>query len=83
MSFPQKNLLYQKLFLNTWFLSGENSHLWKHNFLGTQGIIINFAFQNTENTDKQKKLNDILNSIGDNYLKIFIFYFYLIFIIMI
>ena len=54
---------YNKLFLNFWYLTVNNRHLWKHHFIGTQGIILNFSF--SEKVKDERIIYEVMNVIND------------------
>ena len=49
--------------MKLWYLTVNNRHLWKHHFLGTQGLIINFSFQ--EKVKDDRIIYEVLNVLND------------------
>ena len=49
--------------MKLWYLTVNNRHLWKHHFIGTQGIIINFSFQ--EKVRDKKIIYEVMNVLND------------------
>ena len=41
----------------------NNRHLWKHHFIGTQGLIINFSFE--EKVQDQRIIYEVMNVLND------------------
>ena len=44
IGFTTDEIYYKDLELKMWYLTTKNKHLWKHHYLGTQGIIMIFSF---------------------------------------
>ena len=53
----------KKLSLKLWYLTVNNRHLWKHHFIGTQGLIINFSFK--EKVKDERIIYEVLNVLND------------------
>ena len=54
---------YKKLSLKFWYLTVTNRHLWKHHFIGTQGVIINFSFH--EKVKDKRIIYEVMNVLND------------------
>ena len=63
IGFKNDDIIYKKLSLKLWYLTVNNRHLWKHHFIGTQGIIINFSFQ--EKVRDKKIIYEVMNVLND------------------
>ena len=63
VGFLNDDIEYKKLSLKLWYLTVNNRHLWKHHFLGTQGLIINFSFQ--EKVKDDRIIYEVLNVLND------------------
>ena len=63
VGFLNDDIEYKKLSLKFWYLTVNNRHLWKHHFLGTQGLIINFSFQ--EKVKDDRIIYEVLNVLND------------------
>ena len=63
IGFKNDDIIYQKLYLKIWYLTVNNRHLWKHHFIGTQGIILNFSFK--ERVQDQRIIYEVLNVLND------------------
>lgn len=44
VGFTSDQIYYKNLALKLWYLTNKNRHLWKHHYVGTQGIIFVFSF---------------------------------------
>lgn len=44
-----------------WFLTSKNRHLWRHHYLGTQGVILVFSSKSNNLSDKEKLVYETLN----------------------
>ena len=63
IGFKNDDIIYKKLSLKLWYLTVNNRHLWKHHFIGTQGIIINFSFQ--EKVRDKRIIYEVMNVLND------------------
>ena len=63
IGFKNDDIIYKKLSLKLWYLTVNNRHLWKHHFIGTQGIIINFSFQ--ERVKDRRIIYVVMNVLND------------------
>ena len=63
IGFKNDEIIYKKLSLKLWYLTVNNRHLWKHHFIGTQGIIINFSFQ--EKVRDKRIIYEVMNVLND------------------
>ena len=63
IGFKSDDIIYKKLSLKLWYLTVNNRHLWKHHFIGTQGIIINFSFQ--EKVRDKRIIYEVMNVLND------------------
>ena len=63
VGFKNHDITYKKLSLKLWYLTVNNRHLWKHHFIGTQGIIINFSFQ--ERVKDRRIIYEVMNVLND------------------
>ena len=63
IGFFNDEVKYNKLFLNLWYLTVNNRHLWKHHFIGAQGIILNFSF--SERVKDERIIYEVMNVIND------------------
>ena len=52
IGFKNDEVYYDKLSLKLYYLTTKNRHLWKHHFLGTQGLIMIFSFHSKENDER-------------------------------
>ena len=52
IGFKNDEVFYNKLSLKLYYLTTKNRHLWKHHFLGTQGLIMIFSFHSKENDER-------------------------------
>jgi len=64
IGFKNDDIIYKKLSLKLWYLTVNNRHLWKHHFIGTQGLIINFAFK--EKVKDERIIYEVLNVLNDH-----------------
>ena len=46
-----------------WYLTVNNRHLWKHHFIGTQGLILNFSFK--EKVKDERIIYEVMNVLND------------------
>ena len=63
IGFKNDDIEYKKLSLKLWYLTVNNRHLWKHHFIGTQGIILNFSFK--ERVKDRKIIYEVMNVLND------------------
>ena len=63
IGFKNDDIIYNKLSLRLWYLTVKNRHLWKHHFIGTQGVIMNFSFQ--EKVKDRKIIYEVMNVLND------------------
>ena len=63
IGFLNNDVTYNKLSLKFWYLTVNNRHLWKHHFIGTQGLIINFSFE--EKVEDQRIIYEVMNVLND------------------
>ena len=63
IGFKNDDIIYKNLSLKLWYLTVNNRHLWKHHFIGTQGIIINFSFQ--EKVRDKRIIYEVMNVLND------------------
>ena len=63
VGFKNHDITYKKLSLKLWYLTVNNRHLWKHHFIGTQGIILNFSF--TEKVKDERIIYEVMNVLND------------------
>ena len=59
IGFKNDDIIYKNLSLKLWYLTVNNRHLWKHHFIGTQGIIINFSFK--EKVKDKRIIYEVMN----------------------
>ena len=52
IGFKNDDVYYNKLSLKLYYLTTKNRHLWKHHFLGSQGLIMIFSFHSKENDER-------------------------------
>ena len=52
IGFKNDEVYYDKLSLKLYYLTTKNRHLWKHHFLGSQGLIMIFSFHSKENDER-------------------------------
>ena len=52
IGFTTDEIFYNNLDLKLWYLTTVNRHLWKHQYMGAQGIIMTFSFQKKCQSDK-------------------------------
>ena len=63
IGFKNDEIEYNNLSLKLWYLTVNNRHLWKHHFIGTQGIIINFSFK--EKVKDKTIIYEVMNVLND------------------
>ena len=63
IGFVSDDIAYNKLSLKLWYLTVNNRHLWKHHFIGTQGLILNFSF--SERVKDQRIIYEVMNVLND------------------
>ncbi len=63
IGFKNDDIIYKNLSLKLWYLTVNNRHLWKHHFIGTQGIIINFSFK--EKVKDKRIIYEVMNVLND------------------
>ena len=63
IGFQSDDIIYSKLSLKLWYLTVNYRYLWKHHFIGTQGLIINFSFQ--EKVKDARIIYEVLNVLND------------------
>lgn len=63
IGFKNTEIFYKKLNLKIWYLTVNNRHLWKHHFIGSQGLIFIFSFK--EKVQDQRIIYEVLNVIND------------------
>ena len=63
IGFKNDDIIYKKLSLKFWYLTVNNRHLWKHHFIGTQGLILNFSFK--ERVKDQRIIYEVMNVLND------------------
>ena len=63
IGFRSDDIIYNNLSLKFWYLTVNNRHLWKHHFIGTQGVIINFSFQ--EKVKDERIIYEVMNVLND------------------
>ena len=63
IGFKNDDVIYKNLSLKLWYLTVNNRHLWKHHFIGTQGIIINFSFK--ERVKDRRIIYEVMNVLND------------------
>jgi GTPase SAR1 family protein len=63
--FGDEKLKYAKLNFLVWFLTSKNRHLWRHHYLGTQGIILVFSSKSKNLSEKEKLIYETLNIFKD------------------
>ena len=63
IGFKNDDIIYHKLSLKLWYLTVNNRHLWKHHFIGTQGVILNFSFK--EKVKDERIIYEVMNVLND------------------
>ena len=63
IGFKNDEVFYNKLSLKLYYLTTKNRHLWKHHFLGSQGLIMIFSFHSKENDERM--IFEALNVFAD------------------
>ena len=63
IGFQSDDIIYNKLSLKLWYLTVNYRYLWKHHFIGTQGLIISFYFQ--EKVKDGRIIYEVLNVLND------------------
>ena len=63
IGFRSDDIIYKKLSLKFWYLTVNNRHLWKHHFIGTQGLILNFSFK--DRVKDQRIIYEVMNVLND------------------
>ena len=63
IGFKNDDIIYNKLSLKLWYLTVNNRHLWKHHFIGTQGVILNFSFK--EKVKDERIIYEVMNVLND------------------
>ncbi len=63
--FANEKLKYSNLNLLLWFLTSKNRHLWRHHYLGTQGIIFVFSSKSKNFADREKLIVETMNTFKD------------------
>ncbi len=63
IGFVNEEINYSKLSLKVWYLTVNNRHLWKHHFIGSQGLIITFAF--TNRVKDKRIIYEVMNVLSD------------------
>ena len=63
IGFKNDDVYYNKLSLKLYYLTTKNRHLWKHHFLGTQGIIMIFSFHSK--TNDKRIIYEAMNVFAD------------------
>ena len=63
IGFQSDDIIYNKLSLKLWYLTVNYRYLWKHHFIGTQGLIISFSFQ--EKVKDGRIIYEVLNVLND------------------
>ena len=63
IGFKNDDIIYKNLSVKLWYLTVNNRHLWKHHFIGTQGIIINFSFK--EKVKDKRIIYEVMNVLND------------------
>ena len=63
IGFKNDEVYYDKLSLKLYYLTTKNRHLWKHHFLGSQGLIMIFSFHSKENDERM--IFEALNVFAD------------------
>ena len=63
IGFKNDEITYNKLSLKVWYLTVNNRHLWKHHFIGSQALIINFAF--TKRVKDKRIIYEVMNVLSD------------------
>ena len=66
IGFKNDDIIYNKLSLKLWYLTVNNRHLWKHHFIGTQGVIINFSFK--ERVKDERIIYEVMNVLNDQHI---------------
>ena len=64
IGFTNDDIKYNKLSLKLWYLTVNNRHLWKHHFIGTQGVILNFSFK--ERVKDERIIYEVMNVLNDH-----------------
>ena len=63
IGFKNDDIIYNKLSLKLWYLTVNNRHLWKHHFIGTQGVILDFSFK--ERVKDERIIYEVMNVLND------------------
>ena len=63
IGFKNNDINYNKLSLKLWYLTVNNRHLWKHHFIGTQGVILDFSFK--ERVKDERIIYEVMNVLND------------------
>ena len=63
VGFKNHDITYKKLSLKLWYLTVNNRHLWKHHFIGSQGLILNFSFK--EKVKDERIIYEVMNVLND------------------
>ena len=63
IGFKNDDIIYKNLSLKLWYLTVNNRHLWKHHFIGAQGLIINFSFK--EKVKDERIIYEVMNVLND------------------
>jgi hypothetical protein len=63
IGFKNDDIIYNKLSLKLWYLTVNNRHLWKHHFIGSQGLILNFSFK--EKVKDERIIYEVMNVLND------------------
>lgn len=66
IGFFNDTVYYKKLSLKLWYLTVKNRHLWRHHFLGSQGVIINFSF--SAKVKDNRITYEVLNILNDKHI---------------
>lgn len=59
--FGNEKFKYANLNFLLWFLTSKNRHLWRHHYLGTQGVILVFSSKSKNLSEKEKLVYETLN----------------------
>ena len=63
IGFKNDDIKYKSLSLKLWYLTVNNRHLWKHHFIGTQGVILIFSFK--EKVKDERIIYEVMNVLND------------------
>ena len=66
IGFKSDDVEYNKFSIRLWYLTIINRHLWKHHFIGSQGVILNFSFQ--KRVKDSNIIFEVMNVLNDQNL---------------